>query len=136
MKPFVLSIHKSVTNKNGLRGGDQINERVFLRELDNWIRGANRPRVVLDCSELDGIGVSEIRLFMSCLEHVMKRNGDARLAGLSPRARAVLSRSGVERLFRIYDSRESAIRSFETQPNFEMMGDNGFAVLQERSDEG
>lgn len=136
MKPFVLSIHKSSTNKVGLRESDRAMERVLLRELDSWIEGANRPRVVLDCSELDGIGLAEIRLFMSCLEHVMKRNGDARLAGLSPRARTILSRSGVERLFRIYDSRESAIRSFDTHPNFEMMGDDGFAALDRRSEEG
>ena len=136
MKPFVLSIHKSVTNRSGLRESNRATERMILRELDRWIEGATRPRVVLDCSELEGIGVPEIRLFMSCLEHVMKRNGDARLAGLSPRARTNLSRSGIERLFQIYDSRESAIRSFDTHPNFEMIGDGGFAGLQERSDEG
>jgi len=90
--------------------------------------------VVLDCSELDGLGLPEIRLFISCLERVMKRNGDARLAGLSPRAREILSRSGVERLFRIYDSRESAVRSFDTNPNFEMIGRDGFVTLDEMSE--
>lgn len=135
MKPFVLSIHKSVTNRGGLREIDRATERVLLHELDRWIEGANRPRVVLDCSELEGIGLSEVRLFMSCLERVMKRNGDARLAGLSPRARKVLSRFGVERLFRIYDSQESAIRSFDMHPNFEMISDGDFAALNERSEE-
>lgn len=136
MKPFVLSIHKSVTGRDGLRENDRVTEHLLLRELDRWIEGANRPRVVLDCSELEGIGLTEIRLFMACLEHVMKRNGDARLAGLSPRARKILSRSGVERLFRIYDSRESAIRSFDTHPNFERIGDGGFAAMDRSSEEG
>ena len=135
MKPLILSVRKLVNSKGGASNGDRVNERVLLRELDHWIEGANRPRVVLDCSELDGIGLPEIRLFISCLERVMKRNGDARLAGLSPRAREILSRSGVERLFRIYDSRESAIRSFDAHPNFEMIGRDGFVALHEVSEE-
>lgn len=135
MKPFVLSVRKPVIDGDKMREGDRAMERVLLRELDRWIEGANRPRVVLDCSELDAIGLSDIRFFMSCLERVMKRNGDARIAGLSPRARQILSRSGVDRLFRIYDSRESAVRSFDTHPNFETVGDGGFAALHETPEE-
>ena len=135
MKPLILSVHKLANNKGRANASDGANERVFLRELDRWIEGVKRPRVILDCSELDGIGLPEIRLFISCLERVMKRNGDARLAGLSPRAREILSRSGVEQLFRIYDSREGAIRSFDTHPNFEMVGRDGFVALQEMSEE-
>lgn len=135
MKPLILSVHKLVNSKGRSDKCDGENERVFLRELDHCIEGAKRPRVVLDCSELDGIGLPEIRFFVSCLERVMKRNGDARLAGLSPRAREILSRSGVGRLFRIYDSRESAIRSFDTHPNFEMVGRDGFFALHEMSKE-
>lgn len=135
MKPLILSVHKLMNKKGGANDGNGANERVILCELDHWIEGAKRPRVVLDCSELDGIGLPEIRLFISCLERVMKRNGDARLAGLSPRAREILSRSGVERLFRIYDSRESAIRSFDTHPNFETISRDGFVALHEMSEE-
>ena len=131
MKPLILSVHKLITRKDGANESNGANERVLLHELDRWIEGARRPRVVLDCSELDGLGLPEIRLFISCLERVMKRNGDARLAGLSPRAREILSRSGVERLFRIYDSRESAIRSFDAHPNFDMIGRDGFVTLDE-----
>lgn len=134
VKPFILAIPKSITSKDGTSESNRSNERVLLRELDRWIESARRPRVVLDCSELDGLGLPEIRLFISCLERVMKRNGDARLAGLSPWAREVLSRSGVERLFRIYDSRESAIRSFDTNPNFEMIDRDGCVALDEMSE--
>lgn len=135
VNPLILSIHKLITSKGGAEKSNGANERVILRELDHWIEGAKRPRVVLDCSELDGLGLPEIRLFISCLERVMKRNGDARLAGLSPKAREILSRSGVEQLFQIYDSRESAIRSFDTYPNLELVGRDGFIALDEMSDE-
>lgn len=136
VKPFILTIHKSMSNGGKPRERGSAWEVTFLRELDHWIEGSNRPRVVLDCSELEGIGLPEIRLFMSCLERVMKRNGDARLACLSPGAREVLSRSGVERLFRIYDSRESAVRSFDTHPNFEIIIHDVFVASHEMSEEG
>ncbi|HEV2325743.1 MAG TPA: STAS domain-containing protein [Terracidiphilus sp.] len=126
MKPFVLSIRNSIDNLEGPGEIDSVSERIVLRELDQCIEGVNRPRVVLDCSELKGMGRREVGLLMSCLERVMKRNGDARLAGLSPRAMEILSRTGVERLFRIYDSREMAVRSFESHPDFEIAGDDGF----------
>jgi len=135
VKPLILSIHKLITSKDGANKSNGANERVLLGELDHWIEGAKRPRVVLDCSELDGLGLPEIRLFISCLERVMKRNGDARLAALSPRAREILSRSGVEQLFQIYDSRESAVRSFDTHPNFEMIDRDRFVALDEMSEE-
>lgn len=136
VKPFVLTIPKSTDHGEELGESGRAGERVLLRELDHWIEGSSRPRMVLDCSELDVIGLPEIRLFMSCLERVMKRNGDARLACLSPRAREILSRSGVDRLFRIYDSRESAVRSFDTYPNFEIIIHDGFVASHEMSEEG
>lgn len=136
VKPFVLSIHKSLFHGGGLGEKDGDGGRALLRELDRHIEGLNRPRVVLDCSELDAIGLPEIRFFMSCLERVMKRNGDARLAALSPRAKEILSRSGAEWLFRIYDSRENAVKSFDTHPNFEIIVHDGFASSHEISEEG
>lgn len=136
VKPLVLSIHKLMGNEDEMGERGRAGERVVLRELDHWIEGSSRPRVVLDCSELDVIGLPEIRLFMSCLERVMRLNGDARLACLSPRAREILSRCGVDRLFRIYDSRESAVRSFDTYPNFEIIIHDGFAASHEMSEEG
>lgn len=136
MKPFVLSIHKSLFHGGGLDKRDGDGERALLRELDAWIDGSNRPRVVIDCSELEVIGLPEIRFFISCLERVMKRNGDARIAGLSTRAREILSLSGVEWLFPIYDSRESAIRSFDTHPHFEIAVHNDYSASHEISGEG
>lgn len=46
----------------------------------------------------------------------MKRNGDVRLAGVSPEARAVLESTGVDRLFKIFDSIAEAESSFRRSP--------------------
>jgi anti-anti-sigma factor len=126
VKPFVVSIRNSVSNPDELGDIVSCDESVLLGELDKWLESVNRPRVVLDCSELEGMGLREIGILMSCLERVMKRNGDARLAGLSPRAREILSHAGIDGLFRIYDSKENAMRSFDLHPNFELVNDNGF----------
>lgn len=124
MKPFVLSIRNPVTNVDEFGEIDRSEEYVLLRELDGWIKGVSRPHLVLDCSELEAMGLREIGFLMSCLERVMKRNGDARLSGLSPQAREILSHAGVDGLFRIYDSRESAVRSFDSHPDFDIVSNN------------
>ena len=71
-----------------------------------------RPGLVLDCSRLNQINKPAIHLLLSCLEEAMKRNGDARLAGVSPSAHAALKVTGADRLFQIFSSNADAISSF------------------------
>jgi hypothetical protein len=42
----------------------------------------------------------------------MKRNGDARLAAVSPSAQLMLKLIGADRLFQIYASNDDAVNSF------------------------
>jgi anti-anti-sigma regulatory factor len=56
---------------------------------------------------------SVLYLLLCCLEEVMKRNGDVRLAAVWPEARASLKLSGIERLFRIFDTTADAVDSFQ-----------------------
>ena len=71
---------------------------------------------VLDCSKVESMGSSAIRLLLRCLEEVMKLNGDVRLAMLHPDANAVLRQMGISRLFESYDTTESAILSYQLRP--------------------
>jgi anti-anti-sigma regulatory factor len=57
-----------------------------------------------------------INLLLSCLEEVMKCNGDIRLASLRPAAKSVLEIAGVDRLFEMYSTAQEAVRSFEQRP--------------------
>lgn len=140
MKPLVVLVPKTKSVHRSGHEADPNGRHSVLHELQREVGEASRPRVVLDCSELDEMRVPEVRLLMSCLEWVMKRNGDARLACVSPKSREILSNSGIEGLFRIYDSSESAIRSFESHPNFEIVGESpygdmlGFGHIDERSE--
>jgi anti-sigma B factor antagonist len=90
-------------------------ERAFLRKLHSDLE-AERPRFVLDCSNVGDMSLATIRLLLSCLEVAMKRNGDVRLATLSESAAASIRLAGVDRLFEIYPSTEDAIQSFHERP--------------------
>jgi len=72
----------------------------------------DRPRVVLDCSNLLEWNAPAVLLLLRCLEEAMKRNGDVRLAGLSEKAKTVLELAGAHRLFQIFNSPAEAVESF------------------------
>ncbi len=77
--------------------------------------GVQRPRIVLDCSNVWEMDIPMIRLLLSYLEEVMRHNGDVRLASLNPAVESELHRAGVSRLFEIYPTTETAIESFHTR---------------------
>jgi anti-anti-sigma factor len=90
--------------------------RRFLRELHHHTEG-ERPRFVLDCSKVRNMDRAAIGLLLSCLEEAMKCNGDVRLASLGSEAEVALRNAGVNHLFEIYATAESAIQSFHRRPN-------------------
>ena len=74
--------------------------------------GRIQDRLVLDCSALSQMDKPVLHLLLSCLEEAMKRNGDARLAAVSPSAQVVLKMIGADRLFQIFASSAEAVDSF------------------------
>lgn len=85
----------------------------LLRELKGIIASVDRPRLVLDCFHLDRMETPALQVLVFCLEEALKRNGDVRLAGVSPAARAALSSTHIDRLFQLFDSIEEAVSSFD-----------------------
>ncbi len=88
-------------------------ERIILQYLQTKCAGTERPLFVLDCSPVQDMDTATIQLLLSCLEEVMKCNGDVRLASLRPDAEETLRLSGVSRLFETYPTVEAAIQSFQ-----------------------
>jgi len=84
----------------------------YLRCLEMSAENGH-PRWVLDCSQLEQIGTSEIRFLLDCLEEAMKHNGDVRLAMPRPELQTALRQAGIDRLFEMYETTESAIRSYQ-----------------------
>jgi len=85
--------------------------RLFLVMIQDRMSD-RRPGLVLDCSGLTQMDKPVLHLLLSCLEEAMKRNGDARLAAVSPSAQAMLKVIGADRLFQIFPSKADAVNSF------------------------
>ena len=72
----------------------------------------DRPCMVLDCSRVQQMDRFSIHMLLCCLEEAMKRDGDVKLAAVSPSALATLEMTRVDRLFEIYDTENEAVSSF------------------------
>ena len=101
-----VSVHQIPSNMSST------SEIALIRALATAVENGH-PRFVLDCSRLESVGSSEMHLLLCCLEQAMKNNGDVRLAGLPPQARAALSQAGISRLFELYETTEHAVRSYQ-----------------------
>lgn len=89
--------------------------RAFCAEVEASME-ADRPYLVLDCSGVTLLDERATLMLVCCLESAMKRNGDVRLASVSPESKAVLVRTGIHRLFEQFASVEDAVSSFERRP--------------------
>jgi anti-anti-sigma factor len=96
-------------------------DRYVETEMLDGLRMAmkmERPAIVLNCSRVREMDTSAIHLLLCWLEEAMKRNGDVRLAAVSPAARESLRGFGVDRLFRIFETSEQAAQSFQRRGAF------------------
>ena len=74
---------------------------------------SDRPRVVLDCSNLSGCDKSAVLLLLHCLEEALKRNGDVKLATIGPALQNTLKLTGATRLFEVFATPSQAVSSFD-----------------------
>lgn len=88
----------------------------FLREIYSAME-SDRPRMVLDCSNLRLLNKPVLHLLLECLEEAMKRNGDVKLSALPPGGESILDRTGASRIFSIYGTTAEAVTSFRLLPS-------------------
>jgi anti-sigma B factor antagonist len=93
----------------------QSGARTFNEEM-KLLLDADRPRIVLDCSEMRNIDSAGVGSLLYCMEEAMKRNGDLKLAAVSPQLETILELMRVARLFEVFETPEAATRSFQTLP--------------------
>lgn len=89
--------------------------RNFMEELGPLLE-SNRPRIVLDCSQVRSIDSAGVEALLQCLEEALKRDGDLKLASLSPEAEVILELMRVARVFETFASSDEAVRSFNAIP--------------------
>lgn len=87
----------------------------FMREMKPLLEG-NRPRIVLECSQIRSMESAGVEMLLRCLEEVLKRDGDLKLAALSPEAEVILELMRVARVFETFPTSDEAVRSFNTIP--------------------
>jgi anti-sigma B factor antagonist len=92
-------------NLNDAEGSAFLAEMRPLLEID-------RPRVVLDGSQVQNMDSAGIEILLHCMEEAMKRDGDLKLAALSPASAAILELMRVDRLFEVFETADAAARSF------------------------
>lgn len=71
-----------------------------------------RPRIVFDCSLVRSIDSAGVEMLLYCLDESMKRDGDLKLAGVSPQARMILEIMRVDGVFEVFETAGEAVRSF------------------------
>jgi anti-anti-sigma factor len=89
--------------------------RTFMQELQPLLE-THRPRIVFDCSQVRYMDSAGVEMMLHCLEEVMKRDGDLKLASLSPESEVVLELMRVARVFEAFTTSEEAVRSFNAVP--------------------
>ncbi len=87
----------------------------FLGELQPLLEN-DRPSLVLDCSQVQHMDSAGVDMLLHCLEEAMKRDGDLKLAAVSPASAVLLELMRVDRLFEVFETAEQAVRSFHALP--------------------
>jgi len=72
--------------------------------------------LVFDFSGVRQLDSAGIEMLLRCLEEVMKRNGDIKLAAVPPAPAVILELTGVDRFFEIYENASDAVESFHQFP--------------------
>lgn len=90
---------------------DSVGAQAFFHEIAPHIQ-SDRPSLVFDFSAVRYLDSAGVELLLRCVEEAMKRNGDIKLAAVSPKIATVLEMTRVDRLFEIFDTCNSAVESF------------------------
>jgi anti-anti-sigma factor len=85
--------------------------RVFLDEVRPLLEH-DRPQLVFDLSLVRKIDAAGVEMLLHCMKEAARRDGDLKLASLSPQAQVVMDLTRTGRLFEIFSSSAEAARSF------------------------
>jgi len=87
----------------------------FFRDIESQLK-TERPYLVFDFSNVRQFDSSGVQMLLHCIEEVMKRNGDLKLAALPPGPAVLLELTRVDRLFEIFEDVQDAAESFYRLP--------------------
>jgi anti-sigma B factor antagonist len=90
------------------------NELPAFRQAMQSVIDSDQPQVVLDMSAVKYLGSAGIENLLHCLSVVVRRDGELKLAALSPQAASLLSLTRVDRFFEVFPTVEEAVNTFDS----------------------
>ncbi len=87
--------------------------RQFQQEVRAFFK-ADRPQIVFDMAAVRHLDSAGVDMLLQCMTEAARRDGDLKLAALSPHAAVVLELTRTDRLFEIYETPTDAVKSFSS----------------------
>jgi anti-sigma B factor antagonist len=107
MDPYPSVVVKSLTARL-----DRNQVAAFRRGMQELLR-MDQPRVVFDFGSVTHLDSAGIDFLLNCLSAIVKRDGELKLAALSPQAATVLEITRVGRFFEVFPTVKDAVQSFD-----------------------
>jgi anti-anti-sigma factor len=82
-----------------------------LREIGPILR-SDQPRLVFDFCHVRQMDSMGVEMLLHCMEEVVKRDGDLKLAAVPAELAVILELTRVDRLFEVYETTSDAVESF------------------------
>jgi len=91
---------------------DTLSSALFEEKLLDLIENGE-TNLIGDCSQLEYVSSSALRVFLVALKRIKRKNGQFSLFGLQPQINEVFEISGFLDLFQIYDNRAKALNRMQ-----------------------
>jgi anti-anti-sigma factor len=107
MNPYSAVVVKTLAERL-----DRSEVAALRREMQEVLR-RDQPRIVFDFRSVTHLDSAGIRFLLDSLSAIVRRDGELKLAALSPQAETILEMTRVGRFFEIFPAVEDAVRSFD-----------------------
>jgi anti-sigma B factor antagonist len=92
---------------------DELNINEIGNTLGGLVETSERPRILLDFTSVDHLSSAALGMLININNKIKEKNGQLRLCKIRPQIMEVFVITKLNRLFRISDKRDEAIKSFE-----------------------
>ncbi|MCX5661941.1 MAG: STAS domain-containing protein [Planctomycetota bacterium] len=88
--------------------------KTLYKQFEEIIDGANSKRFVIDFANVQYMSSTVLGVLVSTLLKIQKQGGELRITGVDRDLKQVFRLTGLHRIFRICDTLDGAIKSFDT----------------------
>lgn len=92
---------------------DEMNITEIGQALTNLVESKDRPKVLLDFANVDHLSSAALGMLINVNNRLKQQSGQLRLANIKPQIMEVFVITKLNRLFRIAESRQEALGSYE-----------------------